>query len=271
MSDRVEQRYVIDESVQREYVAAREVRTFLPFLVPHLRPGLDVLDAGCGVGSIALDVAPLVAPGRVVGIDVDVVQIEAARRSAAERGIDNADFRTGSLVGMPFEDASFDVVYANAVLMYLRDQVAALAEMRRVLRPDGLAAVSDDDVGTMVMTPESPDLRLGPELFQRAVAHEGGNSTYSRHLRALMLEAGFTRTQGFATAPEVYGDAESTRWFAEVAIGVLGAPSMAQVVVDEGWASRDELDRVLAALRDWGERKDAFAAWLYCGAIGWVS
>jgi 2-polyprenyl-3-methyl-5-hydroxy-6-metoxy-1,4-benzoquinol methylase len=82
-----EQRYVIDDSVQRDYVAARDVRTFLPFLVPHLRSGLDVLDAGCGVGSIALDVAPMVAPGRVTGVDVDAGQIEQARRSASERGI----------------------------------------------------------------------------------------------------------------------------------------------------------------------------------------
>jgi SAM-dependent methyltransferase len=266
-----EQRYVIDDSVQRDYVAARDVRTFLPFLVTYLQPGLDVLDAGCGVGSIALDVAPMVAPGRVSGIDVDGGQIEAAQRSARERGIDNAEFQVGSVLELPFEDASFDVVYANAVLFYLRDQVEALAEMRRVLRPDGLAAVSDDDLGTIVMTPETPDLRRGPELFERAVAHEGGNTRYSRNLRTLMTEAGFARTQGFATAPETYGDLERTQWFAEVAIGVLGAPAMAEVIVEEGWASREELDRVLAALREWGGRPDAFGSWLYCGAIGWVS
>jgi SAM-dependent methyltransferase len=265
------QRYVIDESVQREYVAARDVRTFLPFLVPHLRSELDVLDAGCGVGSIALDVAPEVAPGRVVGIDVDAGQIEQARSTAAERGIDNAEFQTGSVLELPFEDASFDVVYSNAVLMYLPDPVRVLAEMRRVLRPDGLAAVSDDDLGTIVMTPETPELRRGPELFERAVAHEGGNTRYSRNMRALMLEAGFARTQGFATAPETYGEADGTRWFAQVAIGVLGAPDMAEVIVAEGWATRDELDRVLNALREWGGRPDAFASWLYCGAIGWVS
>jgi SAM-dependent methyltransferase len=267
----VEQRYVIADSVQREYVAARDLRTFLPFLEPHLRPGLDVLDAGCGVGSIALDLAPAVAPGRVVGIDIDAGQIEAARASAAERGIDNAEFQTGSVLELPFADSSFDVVYANAVLMYLRYPVHALAEMRRVLRPDGLAAVSDDDLGTIVMTPETPELRRGPELFERAVAHEGGNTRYSRNLRALMLEAGFARTQGFASAPEVYGDAHGTRWFAEVAVGVLGAPDMAEVIVDEGWATREEHDGVIAALREWGGRPDALAAWLYCGAIGWVS
>ena len=266
----MEQRYVIDESVQHVYVGARDAQTFLPFLLGHLRPGMDVLDVGCGVGSVALDLAPRIAPGRVAGIDADPGQIEVARRSAAERAIDNARFQTGSVHELPFDDASFDVAYANAVLMYVRDPVAALTEMRRVLRPDGLAAVSDDDLGTIVMSPERPELLRGAELFERAVAHEGGNTRYSRHLRSLMLQAGFARTQGFGHAPEVYGDAAGTRWFADFAVGVLSAPTMAELIVSEGWATRAELDATLTALREWGDRPDAFASWLYCAALGWV-
>lgn len=267
----MDQRYVIDESVQRRYVGKRDARTFLPFLLPHVRPGMAVLDAGCGVGSIALDFAPMVAPGRVVGIDVDPGQVEAARRSAAERAIDNAEFVTASVYELPFEAASFDVVYANAVLLYVREPVRALVEMRRVLRPGGLAAASDDDLGTFVMSPDRPELRLAPRLFERAVAHEGGNARYSRHLRTLMLEAGFARTQGVAHAPEVYGDAASTRWFADFAIGLFGAPSMTEVILREGWASRAELDAMIAGLGDWADLPDAFVSWLYCGALGWTS
>jgi ubiquinone/menaquinone biosynthesis C-methylase UbiE len=131
----IDQRYVIEEGVQQRYVADRDARRFLPFLLPHVRPGVEVLDVGCGVGSIALDLASTVAPGRVVGIDADSRQIEAARTSAAERGVENVEFVTSSVYELPFAEASFDVVYANAVLMYVRDQVRALAEIRRVLRP----------------------------------------------------------------------------------------------------------------------------------------
>ena len=265
-----DQRYVIEESVQQRYVGMRDAQTFLPFLLPHLRSGLDVLDAGCGVGSIALDLAPAIAPGRIFGIDLDPEQIEVARNTAAQRGIENAEFAPASVYELPFEDGSFDVVYANAVLFYLREPRRALVEFKRVLRPGGLAAVSDDDLGTVVMSPERPELELGPRLFERAVAHEGGNARYSRHLRTLMLEAGFARTEGIAHAPEVYGDVERTRWFAEFAVGLFSAPEMAEVIVREGWATRDELDALLAALREWGELPDAFAAWLYCGALGWV-
>src|SRR5437867_3673045 len=136
----------------------------MPFLLPHVRSGMAVLDVGCGVGSIALDRAPTVAPGRMVGIDAASGQVEAPRRS------------------------------------------------------------------------------------ERAGAHEGGNARYSRRLRTLMLEAGFARTQGVAHAPEVYGDLASTRWFAEFAVGLFAAPSMAEVIVGEGWATRAELDAMIAAL-----------------------
>ena len=266
----MDQRYVIDESVQHGYVGDRDAATFLPFLLPHLRPGIDVLDAGCGVGSIALDVAPRIAPGRITGIDMDSGQIEVAAQTASERSIENAEFQTGSVYELPFEDASFDVVYANAVLFYLREPERALAEMRRVLRPGGLAAVSDDDLGTIVTSPESAPLELAARLFERSVSHEGGRTRYARHLRSYMLGAGFARTEGFALAPEVYGNAERTRWFADFAIGLFSAPSMADVIVAEGWATRAELDEMIAALGEWGDRPDAFASWLYCGAIGWV-
>lgn len=270
-ASRVSERYLIEESVQQRYVRNRNARTFLPFLLPYLRSGLDVLDAGCGVGSIALDLAPQVAPGRMVGVDVDLDQIDLARRSAAERAIDNAEFSTASVYELPFDDATFDIVYANTVLLYLREPVRALAEMRRVLRPGGLAAASDDDLSTVVISPERPELKLAPRLFECAVEHEGGNARYSRHLRTLMLEAGFVRTQGVALAPEVYGDTESARWFAEFAVGLFSTETMSELIVGEGWATRAELDAVIAALREWGEKPDAFAAWLYCGALGWTS
>jgi len=264
-----ENRYIIEASVQHDYVGEREARTFLPFLLPHLRPGLSILDVGCGVGAITLDLARSAHPARIVGIDVDPVQIAVAHSSAQERGITTATFQVGSASRLPFPDASFDAVYATAVVLYLRDPVRALAEMRRVLRPGGIAAVADDDVGTIVFSPDLPELRLAASLFERAVAHEGGDTRYSRHLRGLARQAGFARSEGFAYAPEVYGDPRGTRRFADFAGGALGAPMMADTIVAEGWATRAELDRVLAVLEDWAAHPDGFAAWLYCAVLAW--
>jgi SAM-dependent methyltransferase len=262
-------RYVIDSSLQYAYLASRDTTRFLPFLLPHLRSGQHVLDVGCGVGAIALDLAATAQPARVVGVDPDEAQIALARTSAVQRAIGNVRFEVGSAYEIPFPNCSFDVVYANAVVFYLREPALALAEMRRVLRPGGLAAVSDDNLSTIVFSPDLPELRLAASLFERAVAHEGGNTRYSQHLRGLMLDAGFARTEGFAHAPEVYGNAEATRRFADLVIGLLISPTLATTAINECWATQAGLDAVIDVLNSWALRPDAFAAWLYCAALGW--
>lgn len=262
------ERYPIDPSVQHGYVASRQARTFLPFLLPHLRPGLEILEVGCGVGALLLDVAATTGAARVVGVDPDEGQLAVGRANARMGGLP-AEFVEGTAYSLPFPDASFDVVYANAVLLYLRRPVDALREMRRVLRPDGVVAVSDDDISTMVFSPDVPGLELGPRLFEKVVAHEGGNTRYSRHLRSLLREAGFTRTEGHALTPEVYGDAQGARWMADVAIGMFRAPSMSETILEQGWATKEELDATIRAIDTWGDHPDAFMAWIYCAALGW--
>jgi ubiquinone/menaquinone biosynthesis C-methylase UbiE len=266
----VDERNVIEESVQRRYTSRRDAKTFLPFLLPHLRAGMEILDAGCGLGSIALDLAPTVAPGRVVGIDIDAKSVEAARRSAADRDVKNVEFETGSVFELPFADETFDAVYANTVLMYVRERPRALAEMRRVLRPGGVAAVIDDDHSTFVVSPDCPELVEAFHLMGQVIAQDGGDARYSSRLRSMMLEAGFVRTQGVANAPEVYGDAASTAFFADLVASLYNDPRDTDVIIGKGWASRADLDAAVVAIREWAERPDAFLSWLYCGALGWT-
>ena len=129
--------------------------THAAFILPYLRPGMRLLDIGCGPGSITLDLAEHVAPGEVIGIDREPLQLERARALAVERGVANARFATGDAYALPFPGASFDAVFANAVLMWLRDPLAALKEFRRVLRPAGVAGISDIS-GLSVWEPATP-------------------------------------------------------------------------------------------------------------------
>src|SRR5207302_9679818 len=75
-----------------QHMAARSASVTLAFFLPHLKPGVRVLDCGCGPGAITADVAALVAPGEVVGVDIEPGQVETARQRAAERGIANVRF-----------------------------------------------------------------------------------------------------------------------------------------------------------------------------------
>jgi ubiquinone/menaquinone biosynthesis C-methylase UbiE len=261
--------YTLHADVQARYVGVRDASVFLPFLLAHLRPGVSVVDCGCGVGALTIDLALRVAPGRVVGVDLDESQLVLAREEASRRAVANVEFTTGSVYALPFEDATFDVAVANAVLVHLAEPVAALREIRRVLRAGGIAAVSDDDLATVIFSPDLPELQDVRDLFVRALLHNGGSPSHSRHLRGLMLDAGFARTEGFAHAPETYGHAESTSWFAQFLADLYGPGGLRDLIVSQQWASEQRLDEIVRSVREWGQRPDAFLSWLYCAALGW--
>src|SRR5580658_8308687 len=113
------------------------------YLLPHLHPGLSVLDVGCGPGTITADLAELVAPGQLVGIDAAPDVVAQAKAHAEGRGLINARFEVADLFHLPYKDGSFDVIHVHQVLQHLTDPVGGLVELRRVLRPDGVLAARD--------------------------------------------------------------------------------------------------------------------------------
>jgi SAM-dependent methyltransferase len=129
----------------------RTVENSAAYLIPSLRPGLDLLDVGCGPGTITVDLAARVAPGRVLGIDVSADPLGEAR-SAAERAGVPVTFEVGDVYALAAPDDSFDVVHAHQVLQHLTDPVAALREMARVCRPGGVVAVRDVDYAATTYT-----------------------------------------------------------------------------------------------------------------------
>lgn len=108
------------ESVLRSQVW-RTVDNSAAYLAAHLRSGLAVLDVGCGPGTITVDLARRVAPGRVVGVDAAAEPLQQARASAAEATAGNAVFVLGDGYALDAADGSFDVVDAHQVLQHLGD------------------------------------------------------------------------------------------------------------------------------------------------------
>ncbi len=97
--------------------------------------GQAVLDLCCGHGAMT---SALCARGcNVTGLDFSSAMLEHAARRAPE-----AQFREGDAQDLPFDDASFDVILSNCGIMHLPDQPRALAEARRVLRPEGTFAIT---------------------------------------------------------------------------------------------------------------------------------
>jgi enediyne biosynthesis protein CalE5 len=107
-----------------------------------LRPGASLLDIACGTGQLGLAAARRVLPGgRVVATDIAPEMVEVARRRAVEAGLSNVEVREADAENLPFPDNSFDAVTFAFALMFCPDLDRAVAEMRRVLKPGGRAAV----------------------------------------------------------------------------------------------------------------------------------
>jgi ubiquinone/menaquinone biosynthesis C-methylase UbiE len=222
------------------------------------------------MGSITLDLAEIVAPGQVVGLDTDPSQLERARALARQRGRSNVRFAVGNVYTLPFPDASFDAALAHTLLVHLSEPLYALKEMHRVVKPAGLLAVSDDDYSTVVSSPANSPIELVWKLWVQLLTHNGGSPYYSRHLRQLLLQAGCSKTEGYAVAAEYYGRREDTRRFALVMEQIFRDPAVVEVVLGEGWAEPELLESMIVETKAWAERPDAFFAWMYCAAVGWV-
>ncbi len=254
-----------------ERFARRTAAVDAAFLLPHLCPGMEVVDLGCGPGSITLGLAEAVTPGEVVGIDLDPGAIERARVMAAERGIANVRFEPGSAYEVPVPSGSADAVCAFNLLQHLADPLRALDEARRLLRPGGIVAVRSNDYGTperpgMIVWPADSTLEEGVRLYLRLWQHKGGAPNTARRYRALLHEAGFARVEATASAT-AYGTPERAAQWGEQIASVL---ETAGDLVTLGLADRATIERIAAGCRAWGERPDAFAAVLQVAALGWT-
>jgi SAM-dependent methyltransferase len=115
-----------------------------PIAVAELREGETVLDLGSGGGiDVLLSARRVGASGKAYGLDMTQEMLDLARRNAAEAGATNVEFLEGRIESIPLPDASVDVIISNCVINLSVDKPAVLAEMHRVLRPDGRIGISD--------------------------------------------------------------------------------------------------------------------------------
>ncbi len=257
-----------DNPVMEAWMAARPAASEAAFFLGYLRPGMELLDVGCGPGTITLGLAEVVAPDAVVGIDLQLTEVRKARTLAAERLARNVRFAVGNAYELPFLQASFDAVFASGVLMHLREPARALAEMRRVLRPHGFVGLRDPDWGVAIITPTTPLLEQSRALRIRVRQHNGGDPFLGRRHRRLLLDAGFVRAEATVVV-ESAGSLEETRhraaWFRDQIRG------LGRTAVAEGWVNQATVDAMAAEIEAWAERPDAFSAEIWCATVGWVS
>lgn len=182
--------------------AAPEYRAMLRSV--GLRPGAHVLDAGCGAGSFLADIAEHVGPtGRIHALDLDPDNVAVAARRGAALPCPLVAV-VGDVTRLPWPDHTFDAVWCANTLQYVDDDAypRALAELHRVVRPGGVLALKEYDVGTLLLHPADP------ALVWQVLA--------TNHPSALRLRR-LARAYGFATRLRALGLAavEQRTWLVE--------------------------------------------------------
>ncbi len=109
--------------------------------IARAHAGAQVLDLGCGAGHVSFFTAPHVA--RVVAYDLSADMLGVVAGEAARRGLSNVDTQLGAAESLPFDDATFDLVFSRYSAHHWADVGAALREMRRVLKPGGRVVICD--------------------------------------------------------------------------------------------------------------------------------
>lgn len=244
------------ESVLRSH-SWRTAANSAAYLLGELRPGLDVLDVGCGPGTITADLAALVTPGRVTAVDSAQDVLVRAREVAAERGLENVEFAVADVHALDFPDDSFDVVHAHQVLQHVGDPVRALREMRRVCRPGGVVAARDSDYAAMTWFPQVPLMDDWQQLYGRVARANGGEPDAGRRLLSWARRAGFTEVRASAAA-WCFATPDERAWWSGLWADRTTASVYAELTVAGGHATRDDLSAIAGAWREWGGREDAW-------------
>ena len=208
--------------------------------------GMTGVDVGCGGGDVSIDLARLVGPaGRVVGIDLDPVKIDIARREAADAGVPNVEFRACHLDEVD-GGGGFDFAYGRFVLSHLKDPGAALRKIRTAVRPGGLVVVADTHFRGHFCEPDNAAFRRYVELYTETLRRRGGDANIGSRLPGLLADAGFEHVQMNVAQPAgVEGEVKI--------LSPLTLENIAEAVVAEGVATREETDAVIAELYEFAQ------------------
>lgn len=172
----------------------RDTANSCGYMVQYIQPGSKILDVGCGPGTITYSLGALVDPeqgGEVLGIEpTQQVLDHAESLRPKDKNLRHVKFQRASALKLPFQDAQFDIVHVHQVIIHLKDPLAAMKEMRRVLKPNGYLCVRDAELNTIIVYPElysQPLQAYFHKIRGKDTSPHGGS-----RLKELALQAGFS-------------------------------------------------------------------------------
>ena len=253
------------EAIQDQY-AGREAESVVDFLMPRLKPGMTVLDCGCGPGTITQGLARAAAPGKVIGCDLEPGMVERAASLAEGKELDNLSFQVGNILDLPFDDDTFDVVLSCAVTEHLNDPVKAMSELGRVTKKGGVVGITRTDWSASLFAPPCPSAERFIELFQHGFETQGATMFGGKDLPRLLGEAGLAVEELVVTFSNAYMPEPVNPMVAGWAAWIENLPLFDRVI-EEGLTTRAELDAMCAEMREWAAQPGTLAATGGCRAV----
>ena len=251
----------------RQLLNRRSANTHAAHLLPHLKPGMRVLDFGCGPGTISVGLAKAVEPGELHGIDMEESQVEMAGAAAAAGGHDNAIFHVGDVTDLPFEDDSFDVAHCHTVLNHVPATQTALAEVKRVLKPGGIISSRELITASSFADPDFATWDAAFSTFGELLGTNGGHAQMGKELKGAFREAGFSVIQSTASF-ETFGTTEDVEFYHGFVVGWFFSPAVIEAATGHGLATQRQFDDWRRSLDEWKDHPGAFAAFAWGEAIG---
>ena len=221
-----------------------------------IRPGMRVLDLGCGAGDVAFVAVGLVGPdGSVVGVDRSPDALARARLRAGQRGLAQVRFVEGD-VNDPAPGGPFDAIVERLVLWTVPDPAALLRRQATVLHPGGLVVPIEVDLSTIRSLPETAFGTQGKSWVVEAFA-KAGMSMLGPRLWAIVQEAGL-RPLGMIGVQPHFGPGDEVG----IAFLVETMRAAAPLIVGTGVATAEEIgmETLEQRLRDEGQRSQAVRA-----------
>ncbi|HEY9304117.1 MAG TPA: class I SAM-dependent methyltransferase [Mycobacterium sp.] len=212
-----------------------------------LRPGMRVLDVGCGPGDVSLIAARLVGPtGTVRGVDAAPEMVELAGARAAEQGLSAVQFEQAGIDTITL-DEPVDAVVGRLILMHLPDPAATLRRLSTFVHPGGVIAFSENDITATRSIPDMPLFAQVTTGIVRAFEAMGLSPQFGTTLHTIFADAGLGAPRMTLGTPiGTAADTDLLAYAAEVWRLVYPIARQNGYVVDE----LDDIDQFVPRFRE---------------------